>query len=63
MTVIRFRCPELPCSRGPVAVHITAPDQTATAVEHAACRHITSAEREQLATGTVPARLTVRGER
>jgi hypothetical protein len=63
VTVIRFRCPELPCPRGPVAVHVTAPERVAAAIDAAACRHITAAEREQLAAGTVPARLAIRGER
>ncbi|MCC9307732.1 hypothetical protein LN042_11590 [Kitasatospora sp. RB6PN24] len=66
MHVVRFRCPEPRrfCRRGvPVAVHTTGPEQAAASIDHAACRHITPAERVELATGTVPNRLAVRGDR
>lgn len=64
MTVIRFRCPQWRCHRStPVAVHTTHPDRRAAAIAHAACTHITMAERAQLAAGQVPEQLTVRGER
>jgi hypothetical protein len=46
-----------------VAVHITTPEKAAAAINHAACQHTTLAERAQLAAGTIPARLAVRGER
>lgn len=66
MNVIRFRCPNdrRTCRRATsVAVYTTAPEHVENAIHRAACRHITTTEREQLAAGQVPERLTVRGER
>jgi hypothetical protein len=64
VNVTRFRCPDWACYRAvPVAVHSSTPDRIAADIAAAACEHITTAQLADLAAGTVPQELTVRGQR